>query len=501
MDSLGRIIKALSSGQKRHLSRWLKQNYSSEAIISLFEYISKNNEVNDTKIKKKFRGKQWVKYLPVVKSNLYKAILQGLVSLNYNSCSIRIKLLQELIYVATLMGMELYEDAISKSKGVLEKAQRLGYSSIAFEALHLLTKATILKFSSSLNFSIIEDLEGCYNDLKNDHITLWNNYFALLYAEKIYNYKTGNPINEEDLSLSKVLEHSCDLITSPKDKASFLANYYFIRASALTSTLSRRDYQSHYNHLIALNDTIIKDSSLIQELPVQSAYILHMTSMWHSSNGQFNEAGKLLPYILKAEKFATNKMDLAQIQLFYTIAFAYLLAMNPYNSQVENITENLETIKSVLEHISNNKGDSYIFIMYSMLKSLMISKKYDEAKEFADYFIKNTYKEKYGMLKTWAFALILSSLYYYKHFNSSKLNSAIRKAEYKFKQLNMWEPPISTIVNFIKNLVYKDPSDTDLQNLNKISNGAESIFNLEHFIGLINDIMGYSPPTGPNSKE
>ncbi len=500
MNSLHKLIRSLSSGQRRHLSRWLKQNYSSEALTSLFEFIAKHERISDEKIKKKFKNKKWIKYLPVVKSNLYKAVLQGIATLNQNHYTVRSKLLQELLYADTLMGLEMYDDAIYKLKSIIEKAQKLGFPTIAIEALHMQIRATIYKRGNSLNLETVKHFEELFLELKKDNEALWNNFVALLYSERIYNFKAGSPLedNEEPL-LKEFIDHSSNLIKTPLPNASFLTIYYFLRAASLTTVLENKNYNEIYEHLLVLTEKIYNDPSYISALPVQCSYIIHTVAMWLASNGEFQKAIDTIPHLLNAEKHATNKMALSQIHQFYLVALAYIIALDPYSAFAQQVVQDINNLQPYIKNIRDTKNDSYILVMYSILKNLMVQEKYQSAKEYADFFIDNTYKEELGLIKIWGFALILSALYYYNNFNSDRLNSAIRKAEYKFKQLDEWDPPISNIVNFIKNLVYKEPTKSSMQKLNQLEYNNEqiSIFNIGHIINVINNIIQPSTVSSP----
>ncbi len=481
---VGLVIKRLGTGQRRHLARWLKQNYTSKGLNDLFTYLTKHPDATDDDIKRKFKKESWIKYLPVVKTNLYHAILTGLAFLSRNHhASVQREMLNTLIQLYSLYDLGIFDIVIKESRKLLEGAIRLGFHGIAMEALSLIIRSSFAAGNgSSLSLDQVKELFKLFDRLNKDIDVYWKNRFALIMLTNIYNnltYKKGH----EHESFDEALQ----LMVKPNGNSSFPSKYCHIRVLTLSEALSSKTNETTYPMILDLASSIENDTDVQSAYPLYSAYILHDASIHASYNNDFDIAKRLISQILPVADLSNSSAERKEIELYYFIAKLTYHSKSP-DKAIDNVfishaSEFLDTIPSL--------DQNSIYIRRLLLKLLLINSFFEEARPHVDFFETHYHSEmKHGVSHIWATALIWASLYHYKFFDSEKLNSAIRKAEYRIKKLDLWTDDVKALVSTIKNLIYKDPSDKQMMELEEIINNSDNdFFDLQDAFAFLKKIL------------
>lgn len=120
-DSLFQLIKSLNGQEKRYFKIFAARHTIGEKnnSLKLFDAIDKQDEYDETEIKKSLKKEKFVKQLFVIKSYLYEMILKGLSSYHTEN-SIGAQLNQSIHCIEILYNKALYEQC----EKMIEKAER-----------------------------------------------------------------------------------------------------------------------------------------------------------------------------------------------------------------------------------------------------------------------------------------------------------------------------------------------------------------------------------------
>ncbi len=481
---VGLVIKRLGTGQRRHLARWLKQNYTSKGLNDLFAYLTKHPDATDEEIKRKFKKESWTKYLPVVKTNLYHAILTGLAFLSRNHhSSVHREMLDTLMQLHSLYDLGIFEVVIKESRVLLEDAIRLGLHGIAMEALSLIIRSSFAAGNgSSLSLEQIKQLYESFDRLDKDIGVYWKNRFALIMLTSIYNNLTYKKGHEHES-----FEEALQLMVKPNGNSSFPSVYCYIRSLKLSEALSNKTNETTYPMLLDFASSIENDADVQTTYPLYSAYVLHDASIHASYNKDFDLAKRLISRILPIADLSNSSAERKEIELYYFIA-----KLTYHNKSPDKVIDStFITLTSEFLDTIPMLDQNSIYIRRLFLKLLLINSFFEEARPHVDFFETNYHSDmKHGVSHIWATALIWASLYHYKFFDSEKLNSSIRKAEYRIKKLDLWTEDVKAFVSTIKNLIYKDPSDKQMTELERmISNSNNDFFDLQDAFAFLKKIL------------
>lgn len=139
-DFLFRLIKALNKGDRRNFKLFARLQDGDKKYIQLFDAIDKQEDYDERKLLKQFKGERFTKQFSVAKNYLYNYILRTLDIFNNDPHAELSSLIHK---IEILMGKHLYDQAeklVRKAKHMAEKQERFG------EMLELLNHQRLILF-------------------------------------------------------------------------------------------------------------------------------------------------------------------------------------------------------------------------------------------------------------------------------------------------------------------------------------------------------------------
>ena len=236
------MFSSLQSGEKGYLK--------------LFEAVEKHGDYNEDKIRKMFKGEDWIKRLPAVKNYLYGQILKSL-RVNYAGTTVESQIREMLDDVSILYEKRIYKQCAK----ILEKAKDLAKSHEQilqlveinmWEEKVLMEGANLEKFEKMLESSLERETE-----LLDQQKNIAN--YRLLYNRIVFlNKRIKEARTEEELEqFREVIDHP--LMRSADLAQSFEAKYYFYHAHLI------------YNHAKGDNEACLqiaeKQLELLESFP------------------------------------------------------------------------------------------------------------------------------------------------------------------------------------------------------------------------------------------
>lgn len=256
MDELSRLIQSLTKSEKRYFKMFTSLQSGEKGYLKLFDAIEKMEEYDEEKIKKMFKGEDFIKRLPSVKHYLSSQILKSLRVI-YSGKTVHSQLKEMIEDISILYEKRLYKQCAK----IIDRAKELAQINEdilqqmeinLWEQKVLLETLSLEKFEKTLDSSLEENLKLV--DLQTN-ISQYRNLYnqIILINKKIKEART----EEEMLQFQKILNHP--LMLSVSSAKSFDSKYCF--------------YQTHliYNHAKGDNQACLeiakKQMELLEQFP------------------------------------------------------------------------------------------------------------------------------------------------------------------------------------------------------------------------------------------
>lgn len=256
MDELARLIVSLTKSEKRYFKMFTSLQSGEKSYLKLFDAIEEMKEYDEEKIKKMFKGEDFIKRLPAVKHYLYAQILKSLRVI-YSGNTIHSQLKEMTEDISILYEKRLYKQAAK----IIEKAKELATANEdiiklmeinVWEQKVQMEILALEKFEKTLEPSFEEDLRLV--DLQTNVIEYRNLYNQII----LINKKIKEARTEEEMeSFQKIISHP--LMLSVSSAKCFDSKYCF--------------YQTHliYNHAKGDNEACLeivqKQMELLEQFP------------------------------------------------------------------------------------------------------------------------------------------------------------------------------------------------------------------------------------------
>lgn len=256
MDELVRLILSLTKSEKRYFKMFTALQSGEKSYLKLFEAIEKLEDYDEEKIKKMFKGEDFVKRLPSVKNYLYAQILKSLRVI-YSGNSVHSQLKEMIEDITILYEKRLYKQCAK----IIEKAKELAQSNEdvlqqmeinLWEQKVLMEVLNLDKFEKLLAPSLEEEMKLL--ELQTNIVQYRNLYNQIV----LINKKIKEARTEEELQrFQEIINHP--LMSSVSNAKSFDSKYCF--------------YQTHliYNHAKGDNEACKeiaeKQMELLEQFP------------------------------------------------------------------------------------------------------------------------------------------------------------------------------------------------------------------------------------------
>lgn len=246
------LIKALSKSEKRSFKLMLtgKSSVQKKNLVLLFDYIEKQKEYNETKLKEHFKGYSFTKQLTSTKYYLYNQILKS-ISRSSETKTIDGKIISILNCIPYISQNKLYNQSIT----LLEKAQRLAKENelfvLLYEAYSIEEKTLYYLKNDDITLNRLKKLLSlktqCLEEMQNQ--SLYQNYrtqlFAIIKKERFFKNSPAF------IKLEKDFLHSIKINPPISANAMYNKHYcfgliYFFRSEFQKSYI---EYQTLLNYI------------------------------------------------------------------------------------------------------------------------------------------------------------------------------------------------------------------------------------------------------------
>lgn len=354
------LIKSLSKSEKRFFKLSSSLQSGEKNYLKIFDYIEKQKDYDEEKLKHYFRKDTFIKHLPSEKNHLYKLILKSLRSY-YSEQDINSIIKQEIKNVEILHKKALYKEC----KKFIKRAKKLATDYEKFYYLFELVswqKKLLEEEYESGNFD--EDLDALIEEESKIIEKLRNlAEYQILYSKINYVFRSGGFIqNEKDKETVDSIANY-HLIkgknTALSDRAATIC-YYIKGLCAVTY----REYQESYIYFNKVRSILDRNPNIKSD--VSKRYLMAMTHLLNSyiDNKEYQKAEETIQDIrnLSKEK-GFNNMDV-KVSIFTHSFIAELTMYNrkgEFGKTLQVMEENRKTEQELQDKINKEKQISIYF--------------------------------------------------------------------------------------------------------------------------------------------
>lgn len=333
------LIKSLSKSEKRFFKLSSSLQSGEKNYLKIFDYIEKQKEYDEEKLKHYFSKDTFIKHLPSEKNHLYKLILKSLRSY-YSEQDINSIIKQEIKNIEILHKKALYKEC----KKFIKRTKKLAIDYEKFYYLfELVSWQKKLLEEEYENGNFDEDLDALIEE-ESQIIEKLRNLaeYQVLYSKINYIFRSGGFIqNEKDKETVDAIANY-HLIkgknTALSDRAATIC-YYIKGLCAVTY----REYQESYIYFNKVRSILDRNPKIKSDL--SKRYLMALSHLLSSyvDNNEYSKAEETIQDIRSLEKAkGFNNMDV-KVSIF-TSSFISELKMYNRKGEFEN------TIASMQNH-------------------------------------------------------------------------------------------------------------------------------------------------------
>lgn len=348
------LIKSLSKSEKRFFKLSSSLQSGEKNYLKIFDYIEKQKDYDEEKLKDYFKKDTFIKHLPSEKNHLYKLILKSLRSY-YSEQDINSIIKQEIKNVEILHKKALYKECkkfISRTKKLAIEYEKFYY---LFELISWQKKLLEEEYESG-NFS--SDLDALIQE-ESEVIEKLRNLaeYQILYSKINYVFRSGGFVqNEKD---AKTVDAIADyhLIkgknTALSDRAATIC-YYIKGLCAVTY----REYQESYIYFNKVRAILDRNPKI--KADVSKRYLNALSHLLSSyiDNKDYDKAEETIQDIRNLEKEkGFNNMDV-KVSLFTSTYISELLMYNrkgEFDKSLEVIAKSSKMEEDLQDKINKEK--------------------------------------------------------------------------------------------------------------------------------------------------
>lgn len=351
-DNLHRLVKSMTKPEKRYF-----KVFSSRHIIGdsnnyrvLFDAIDKQDEYDEVKLLKKFKGHSFTNRFSISKNRLYAALLKSLDSFHSNS-SVEAQLQRQLHSIEILYHKSLYDQCLKLLQSARKVAMRHEKWTIQVE-IDKWEKRIHEKdnYESLANTKVLEKM------LESDRqlTATLQSYNELWYVKsRIFSqlYRQGKVRNEAELlQLKRIVEEASEKLAG---KITGSENAYMLNHIHSGYHFSQGNYKECYPFLLDNLKLIDKKPHLFKEEP--NIYISVLTNAIYVGMrlGKWSEALKNVEKLRTLpEKLALQTNEDLELRLF-SLATSTELTLYTQSGEFEKGLEMLPQIEDGLTRFAD----------------------------------------------------------------------------------------------------------------------------------------------------
>lgn len=318
------LIKSLSKSEKRFFKLSSSLQSGEKNYLKIFDYIEKQKEYNEEKLKDFFKNDTFIKHLPSEKNHLYKLILKSLRSY-YAEQDINSIIKQEIKNIEILHKKALYKECrkfIHRTKKLATDYEKFYY---LFELISWQKKLLEEEYESG---DFDSDLDALIKE-ESEVIEKLRNLaeYQVLYSKINFVFRSGGFIqNETDKETVDAIANY-HLIkgknTALSDRAATIC-YYIKGLCAITY----REYQESYIYFNKVRSILDRNPKIKSDL--SKRYLLSLSHLLSSyiDNKEYDNAKETIQDLRSLEKAkGFNSMDV-KVSLFTSTYISEITLFN-----------------------------------------------------------------------------------------------------------------------------------------------------------------------------
>lgn len=362
-DNLHRLIKAMSKTEKRYF-----KVFSSRHIIGdqnnyerLFDAIDSQEEYNEEKILKKFKGEDFTKRFSIAKSRLYQSVLQSLDAFHANS-SVDAQLKRQIHWAEILYKKSLYGQSLkmlNSAKKVAEKYERM----TSLIEIRNWEKRIIEKDNyEGIAKKELKKIREQDHEIAN-RITIFNNLWNI--KSRIFQslYQRGKARSEKELKqFKKIID---DVVLENTEKNMIAENAYLHNHLYSAYYYGIGDYKNCYKFLVENLQLIEEKPHIFKEEPNIYMSVLTNAIYLGTQLKKFDDAAAYLEKLnTLPDKLKINKNEDLELRIFAiskTAELALYSQKHEFAKGIELIPEIEETMAKYEDKMSSVRKASIYF--------------------------------------------------------------------------------------------------------------------------------------------
>ena len=451
-DNLHRLIKAMSKTEKRYF-----KVFSSRHIIGeqnnyerLFDAIDSQEEYNEEKVLKKFKGEDFTKRFSIAKSRLYQSVLQSLDAFHANS-SIDAQLKRQIHWAEILYKKSLYDQSLKLLKSarkVAEKNERMtSLIEIRNWEKRIIEKDNYEGITKKELTKILEKDEEIVNRL-----TIFNNLWNV--KSRIFQalYQRGKARSEKELKqFKKIIDH---VVLENSEKNMIGENAYLHNHLYSAYYYGIVDYQKSYDYLVANLKLIEEKPHIFKEEPNIYMSVLTNAIYLGTNLKKYDDAAEYLKLLNELpEKLKINKNEDLELRIFAiskTAELALYSQKQEFKKGIELIPEIEETMVRYEEKMSSVRKAS---IYFNIAVLYFWESHYNEALKWTNQLLNNIEIDK--TLDIHCFGQLLNLVIHLELENKSLIPYTLRSTKRYLDTRNRTYTFETIFLEFINELLKK----------------------------------------------
>ncbi len=449
---LQELIQQLSAGQRRYISRQLKNLKGNSQAARLFQYLCRHPEATNAQIARFLKLPSRSTQVSVLKNLLFNQVLDILASHYAPGYLARISMLWQVLRLHTLTELGLYDYVLEKAPEILHEALNKGFHSAAIETLLLYLRAHGRTDYIYFNDAVLERLQKDVRHLQHDFAVWSNNLIARLIGD--YTYVQAAYHTDDQKSIASIKEW----LRPTNQNNSFPAHYNYIRAFSFLEALEERSVKESIlltgQFLDALEHKKLRE--LARTYPIEVGYLIHMHIL---SLSVHSDAHKTLTYLQQLEHLTTlsglSDQTRQRLETFYVVAGLY--AYDVLKKWMETPAALYNLLDKLIEAYQTlaKFRTLIIYFRYMRLKLNVMRNELEKAAQDANFFMeKQPHIAHLSSRHIFAHALLLAAVYYFRIKDFDNLMNAVRRAERRLKNLNLLAQDTANAIKFLKWLYY-----------------------------------------------
>ncbi|MCB0476595.1 MAG: hypothetical protein KDC84_00425 [Crocinitomicaceae bacterium] len=387
MDQLVELIQSMSKMEKRQFVLEQKSLSPENHIFTLYKEVVKADAYDENALKKLFKGKTFVKILPTIKNQLYRALLSSMREFHKKS-NIDFIIRNELTEIDILIKKKLYTQALKKCNAIkknIESHERFTYY------MEVILKETELKFYTQKNKEFVNQINRSITTAR------WVGRSYYLYAyQKLMLFRT-----QSMLWNGKTFD---EIKYDPTREKKFLdvrSAYYYNLHHSLLYHVQTKNYQEALKVSDSLIQLMEENPHEFEDNPEQKVDVWYACGMAYLFNGEHEKLDKILSDIEEL-KTDNRRIAIRKNERLIDLKLQQILVHNKGE-------EELDTIRDIVEEESKDYSTFYAQKFWDALSTIYMKRNefreslkcnyhlliYKKTRRANHYYIRATLREIY----------------------------------------------------------------------------------------------------------